>query len=281
MAYYRETIHPIKFVERTIIMVRVACCWDDGMETDLRLIELLKKYHAKATFNLNPGLYYPDRRRTSGWQFPDNPHFINRTFSRKELPEVYRGFRIASHGYFHADLRKVTTEEYVYDATEARKALEDLFQMEIPGFVYGGGFCSEEAARALADAGFVYGRTVENTDHVLQISNPLLLKSSAHFRHGDFLDRFEAAKRENGVCRTGKRNGRRLNSVLHRLPTIRKPAGSTLWTLFARRDRFHPEDRRKPGNLSRVFSLPGTRKNRKSLKTTLPPLDFFRGICYN
>ena len=70
MAYYRETIHPIKFVERTIIMVRVACCWDDGMETDLRLIELLKKYHAKATFNLNPGLYYPDRRRTSGWQFP-------------------------------------------------------------------------------------------------------------------------------------------------------------------------------------------------------------------
>lgn len=199
MAYYRETIHPINFVERTIIMVRVACCWDDGMETDLRLIELLKKYHAKATFNLNPGLYYPDRRRTSGWQFPDNPHFINRTFSRKELPEVYRGFRIASHGYFHADLRKVTTEEYVYDATEARKALEDLFQMEIPGFVYGGGFCSEEAARALADAGFVYGRTVENTDHVLQISNPLLLKSSAHFRHGDFLDRFDAAKRENGV----------------------------------------------------------------------------------
>ena len=204
MAYYRETIHPINFVERTIIMVRVACCWDDGMETDLRLIELLKiellkKYHAKATFNLNPGLYYPDRRRTSGWQFPDNPHFINRSFSLKELPEVYHGFRIASHGYFHADLRKVTTEEYVYDATEARKVLEDLFRMEIPGFVYGGGHCSEEAARALADAGFVYGRTVENTDHVLQISNPLLLKSSAHFRHGDFLDRFEAAKRENGV----------------------------------------------------------------------------------
>ncbi len=51
-------------------MVHVACCWDDGVETDLRLIELLKKYHAKATFNLNPGLYYPDRRRTSGWQFP-------------------------------------------------------------------------------------------------------------------------------------------------------------------------------------------------------------------
>ena len=26
-------------------MVRVACCWDDGLETDIRLIELLKKYH--------------------------------------------------------------------------------------------------------------------------------------------------------------------------------------------------------------------------------------------
>ncbi len=180
-------------------MVRVACCWDDGVETDLRLIELLKKYHAKATFNLNPGFHYPEFRRTCGWQFPDNPEFINRHLTRKEMPEVYKGFKIASHGYFHAHAHKVPTEEFIYDATEARKVLEDLFQMEIPGFVYGCGAYTEPVAKGLADAGFLYGRTVENTDHVLDCRNPLLLKSSAHFFHDRFLDRFEAAKKENGV----------------------------------------------------------------------------------
>ena len=36
-------------------MIRVAQCWDDGRATDIRLIEILRKYNAKATFNLVPG----------------------------------------------------------------------------------------------------------------------------------------------------------------------------------------------------------------------------------
>lgn len=36
-------------------MLKVVQCWDDGVYTDLRLTELLRKYNAKATFNLNPG----------------------------------------------------------------------------------------------------------------------------------------------------------------------------------------------------------------------------------
>ena len=31
-------------------MVKVACCWDDGVVNDIRLISLLRKYKAKATF---------------------------------------------------------------------------------------------------------------------------------------------------------------------------------------------------------------------------------------
>lgn len=180
-------------------MVQVACCWDDGVETDIRLIELLNNCHAKATFNLNPGLMYPGIRRTSAWQFPENPGFVNRVVSLKEAADIYKGFRIASHGYFHANALKVPVKEFVYDATEARLVLEDLFQMEIPGFVYGSGCSTEDTAKGLADAGFLYGRTTENTLHVLDCKNPLLLKSSAHFRHDDFIARFEAAKRENGV----------------------------------------------------------------------------------
>lgn len=180
-------------------MVRVACCWDDGLETDIRLIELLKKYHAKATFNLNPGLAYPSYRKKAGWQFPEAPSFVNRDLAVNEWTDVYRGFKIASHGYFHADAYRVSTEEYVYDAVEGRKFLEDLFQTEVPGFVYGGGAATPEAADALRNAGFLYGRTTQTTWRVEDCRNPLLLASSAHFRHDDFMDKFEAAKRENGV----------------------------------------------------------------------------------
>ena len=35
--------------------MKVVQCWDDGVVNDVRLTNLLRKYNAKATFNLNPG----------------------------------------------------------------------------------------------------------------------------------------------------------------------------------------------------------------------------------
>ena len=37
--------------------IRVAQCWDDGVTDDIRLIEILRKHGAKASFNLNPALH--------------------------------------------------------------------------------------------------------------------------------------------------------------------------------------------------------------------------------
>ena len=36
------------------VKVRVVQCWDDSLTTDIPLVELLKKHHAKATFNIIP-----------------------------------------------------------------------------------------------------------------------------------------------------------------------------------------------------------------------------------
>ena len=88
-------------------MVRVACCWDGGVETDIRLVEMFCRYHAKAAFHLNYGSHYRNYRRKAGWQLPENPGFINRKLALAEMPQGYRGFQIASHGYFHADCHKV------------------------------------------------------------------------------------------------------------------------------------------------------------------------------
>ena len=42
--------------------MKVVQCWDDGVINDVRLTNLLRKYGAKATFNLNPGTMDPDKR---------------------------------------------------------------------------------------------------------------------------------------------------------------------------------------------------------------------------
>ena len=48
-------------------MVKVAQCWDDGVATDIRLTEIFRKYNAKATFNLCPGLMPDDKTAAAGW----------------------------------------------------------------------------------------------------------------------------------------------------------------------------------------------------------------------
>ena len=48
-------------------MVKVATCWDDGVLNDIRLADIFRKYNAKATFNLNPGLM-GEKRIDNRWE---------------------------------------------------------------------------------------------------------------------------------------------------------------------------------------------------------------------
>ena len=46
--------------------MRVVQSWDDGMVDDVRLTGLLRRYRAKAAFNLNPGLQKVSGRSVGG-----------------------------------------------------------------------------------------------------------------------------------------------------------------------------------------------------------------------
>ena len=177
-------------------MVKVACCWDDAVETDIRLVELLKKHHGKA--NINLGFHYRNFRRTDTWQFKDHPSFVNRWLSLEDLKSVYQGFKIGGHGLFHLNYEPLKINEFVYDQCEDRKQLEDFFQIEVPGMAYPCGRCDENAAKALADAGFAYGRTTGYIADFSENDNPLLLKSQSHFLAPDFLQKLEFAKSHGG-----------------------------------------------------------------------------------
>ena len=70
--------------------------YDDGVEQDVRLIEIFRKYGLKATFNLNSGLYAPE-----GTVYPEGQ--VHRRMTESQVSELYRGddIEVAVHGYTH------------------------------------------------------------------------------------------------------------------------------------------------------------------------------------
>ena len=86
--------------------------FDDGLEQDKRIIQILKKYGIGATFHLNSGLFgvrrYISRIGNLGMHETPADQFEAKSFHllpashhyripREELKAVYAGFEIASH----------------------------------------------------------------------------------------------------------------------------------------------------------------------------------------
>ena len=124
-------------------MMKVVQCWDDGVNNDVRLTGLLRKYNAKATFNLNPGLMgkrVPPswiRPGDKGWSFHG---YRNGKIGLEDIAEVYDGFQLASHCWKHENAGTVPDQEWIKSALDARHYLEDIVQHECRGFAWPCGF---------------------------------------------------------------------------------------------------------------------------------------------
>ena len=176
-------------------MIRVAQCWDDGDVTDIRLAELFRKYNAKATFNLCPGLFHPTRRISRG----SYNGFARSKLAQQELKSVYHGFQVASHTMTHVNAGSVPDEDFLRETLDARHFLENLFQQECRGFAWPCGRYTPETIRLLKRAGFAYGRTTANTENVIPCDEPMTLHSSCHFLNPEFRRIFERVAARNGT----------------------------------------------------------------------------------
>ncbi|MBO4526675.1 MAG: polysaccharide deacetylase family protein, partial [Victivallales bacterium] len=120
--------------------MKVVQCWDDGVVTDIRLTEILRKYNAKATFNLNPGLMKAERQ-PCGWthgKFYGWSHkgFYGGKIGIDEMTEIYAGFEVATHNWRHENAGQVPDDVFIKSATDTRKFLEDKFQRECRGYAW-------------------------------------------------------------------------------------------------------------------------------------------------
>lgn len=109
-------------------MLKVVQSWDDGVVEDARLTELLRRYRARATFNLNPGLHR--RQRSFGWRCGDQEVW---RLGWDELSEVYAGFEIANHSLSHPNLSDLGPLDLEREVRDSRRLLQDWFQQPIRG----------------------------------------------------------------------------------------------------------------------------------------------------
>lgn len=179
-------------------MMKVVQCWDDGVVNDIRLAELCRKYNAKATFNLNPGLMAPERKpsrwKTVGEQVWGHNGYSAGKIGLDELVEVLDGFQVASHNWKHEGAGRVPDQVFIQSALDARHYLEDLFQRECLGFAWPGGGYTPETMKLLHEAGFAYARTTRYTDNVTAYEDPMALHSNCHFMDPNFIQKYENAK---------------------------------------------------------------------------------------
>jgi peptidoglycan/xylan/chitin deacetylase (PgdA/CDA1 family) len=129
-------------------------CWDDGVTSDVRLVSLLRRYGAHATFNLNAGLHA--RERQFGWHHQGTEVW---RLGRDELRQVYAGFNVANHSLTHPHPEQLPIESARREIQEGRAHLQDLFDQPVSGFVYPFGSFDDGVRQAVRDAGHIYART--------------------------------------------------------------------------------------------------------------------------
>lgn len=171
-------------------MIKIVQCWDDGIEDDIRLCEILRTHQGKATFNLNPGLHGATRRNP--FRYKDCKDVVR--LARGELCSVYDGFTIANHTISHPRPLEISLDEWRVEVIDGRKQLQDIFQQSVHGFAYPFGQYNETIASVVAEAGHTYGRTCENATPCHPADNPLCQPADCHHLDPDFWARYELAK---------------------------------------------------------------------------------------
>jgi peptidoglycan-N-acetylglucosamine deacetylase len=120
----------------------VTTSWDDGHHTDLRLAERLAAYALKGTFYV--ALNHPR----------------DKDIGDDEIRALQRmGMEIGSHTLTHRLLTGRSVDEVRYELAESKTRLEDITGVPVVAFSYPEGAFTAVSRAALAETGYILGRT--------------------------------------------------------------------------------------------------------------------------
>ncbi len=134
--------------------------YDDGVEQDIRLMDILDQNGIRCTFNLNSGLWTAEDH-----VWPEG--HVHRRLKASQAAALYRNpnHEVANHGEKHLALTDLPPEGILREVMEDRRNLEKMFGKLIRGlaFAYGARSDRVEETLRLRTTGIAYARTVGST----------------------------------------------------------------------------------------------------------------------
>lgn len=156
--------------------------YDDGVEQDIRLMEIMDRHGLKGTFNLNSGLYAPE-----GTVYA--PGQIHRRMTKGQATALYAGsgHEVAVHGLTHPFLEQLPEHVAVWEVLKDRENLEEQFGDIIRGMAYPFGTYNDALVESLRKSGIAYARTVISS-HGFDIPRDWLrLEATCHHKDPELM----------------------------------------------------------------------------------------------
>lgn len=142
-------------------MKAITFSYDDGVEQDIRLINILNKYNLKATFNINSELL-----GMKGYlkRFGVDHNKVN----SKDVKSIYQGHEVAVHTLTHPNLTQLDRDEEIIRQVEMdRLNLSQLVGYDVIGMAYPcGGVNNDQRVAELIknNTGVKYSRTITSNN---------------------------------------------------------------------------------------------------------------------
>jgi peptidoglycan/xylan/chitin deacetylase (PgdA/CDA1 family) len=149
--------------------------YDDGVEQDMKLIEIMNKHGLKGTFNINSGLYAAE-----GTVYPKGQ--FHRRMTKKQVAETYMnaGQEVAVHSLTHPFLEQLPAGMAVNEIIKDRENLESQFGTIVRGMAYPYGTTSDSVIAALQSCGIAYSRTIVSTNDFRMPKDWMRLTATCH-----------------------------------------------------------------------------------------------------
>lgn len=149
--------------------------YDDGNDCDAPLVEMMRKYGVKGTFNLNSAM---------GYQWKEEK--LWRRMSMEECVSLYgEDMEIAVHGALHSNWTQLSTADAMVDILDDRRNLERVTGKIIRGAAYPFGSYNKYVAEILRLADIQYCRTCGDTGKTKLKDMPNWLKLRPTCHHND------------------------------------------------------------------------------------------------
>ncbi len=166
----------------------ITLSYDDGIKQDIRLVQLLNKYHLKATFNINTGL------SGSAFDFFIKGHRIEH-MALEDMISLYQGHEVAVHTVTHPHLTHLSVDTIEKEIIDDMNTIEHMFKQKPVGMAYPYGHYDDKVVGCVKSSGLRYARTVESSHQTTLQTDLLRFKPTCHHHDpkiDEIIDRFFA-----------------------------------------------------------------------------------------